>query len=591
MNYQCTISFRVAINSFITKRKRAALQKFLFLLLIFIPAVFGQQNPVQSIMDINNFTLWIRDDGFHDWVINTDYCSTFPKGTTGPIFTEGIVWGGKVYDGNDTIVRVNGCTYACGNAAIERLFRVRTDYLNADLTDDASNFYMVPNNQVTESMISEIYKQYEKDWNEWPAEKGAPFYDINKDGKYEPDTDIPGVPGAAQTIWINYNDNNSYNTYGSPQIGLDVRETYWAYEDTSNVRNVIYKKADIIYKGIQDTPQDSRIDSMFICQFTDTDDGISTNDFLGCDTSLNLGYVYNSSDDDERYNAFFLAPPAVGYSTLTGAAFRTGIPSDSAIINFKWRHGFRYFNSKPLTVFIAHRTGGYYADPYFDYTGALEFYNLMRGYLPAPHYPASRKVKGEFEGYGTYNLSGDPITKTGWIDGVRDTPGDRRFWSMSGPLSLKLGDTAEVTYAIVGGLGDNHLSSITHLRVNTKWAIAEYYKMVDEITNANVNIPDEKIYKENYALFQNYPNPFNSTTVIKYELPDDAHVKLVIYDILGRVVKTLVDEVKTAGIYQVNFNAGNLPSGIYFSKISFSNSKSKLVFDGLTKVNILLLLK
>ena len=101
MNYHYTISFRIAINSCIKKRKRAALQKFLFLLLIFIPAVFGQQNPMQSIMDINNFTLWVRDDGFHDWVINTDYCSTFPKGTTGPIFTEGIVWGGKVYDGND----------------------------------------------------------------------------------------------------------------------------------------------------------------------------------------------------------------------------------------------------------------------------------------------------------------------------------------------------------------------------------------------------------------------------------------------------------------------------------------------------------
>ncbi|MGB8316599.1 MAG: hypothetical protein WCE54_00640, partial [Ignavibacteriaceae bacterium] len=510
MNYQNTISCRKSKNFFIMNQKRAALWKFLFLLLIFIPPISGQQNPVQSIMDINNFTLWVRDDGFHDWVINNNYCSTFPKGTTGPIFTEGIVWGGKVYDGKDTIVRVNGCTYACGNSAIERLFRVRTDYLNADLTDDASNFYMVPLDKVTKSMISEIYKQYEKDWNEWPAEKGAPFYDINKDGKYEPDTDIPGVPGAAQTLWINYTDNNSYNTYGSPNIGLEVRETYWAYSDSGKVGNVIYKKADIIYKGTQDTQQDSRIDSMYICQFTDTDDGIATNDFLGCDTLFNLGYVYNSSDYDERYNAFFLAPPAAGYSILTGAAFRTGIPSDSAIINFKWRHGYKYFNSSPLTVFIAHRTGGYFADPDFNYTGALEFYNLMRGYLPEPHYPASRKVKGEFEGYGTYNLSGDPITKTGWIDGVRDTPGDRRFWAMSGPLNMKLGDTAEVTYAIVGGLGDNHLSSITHLRVNTKWAIAEYYKMVDEITNEHVNIPVNKISQENYALFQNYPNPFNS---------------------------------------------------------------------------------
>ncbi|MFZ0455754.1 MAG: T9SS type A sorting domain-containing protein [Ignavibacteriaceae bacterium] len=89
----------------------------------------------------------------------------------------------------------------------------------------------------------------------------------------------------------------------------------------------------------------------------------------------------------------------------------------------------------------------------------------------------------------------------------------------------------------------------------------------------------------------NYPNPFNSSTIVKYELPDNAFVRLIIYDILGRVVRTLVDEEKTPGKYWVRFDAANLPSGIYFCKISFNNSKSKLVYDNLTRVNKLLLLK
>jgi Secretion system C-terminal sorting domain len=572
------------------KNQRAFIEIILFLILVYIIPLYSQ-NPNQSIMDINNITLWVRNDGFHDWVTNDSYCSTFPKGTTGPLFTEGIVWGGKVFDGNDTIVRVNGCTYKYGNYSIERLYRVRSDYLNTDLTDDAANFFLVPENQVNESMISAVYNQYEKDWKEWPAEKGAPYLDVNKNGKYEPDIDIPGVPGASQTIWINYNDGNSYNTYGSPQIGLDIRETYWASESTSSLGNIIYKKVDIIYNGTQNKLPDSRIDGMYICQFVDTDIGVASDDFLGCDTLLNLGYAYNSSNYDDRYEEFHLAPPAVGHSVLNGPALRTGNSLDSAIINLKWRHGYKYFNPKPLTVFVAHRTGGNWADASFNYTGTLEFYNLMRGYRPQPPYPASEKLKGEFNGYGTYMLSGDPITKEGWVDGVKDSPGDRRFWSMSGPLNMKLGDTAEVVYAIVGGLGDNNLSSITHLKLNTKWAISDYYKLVDELTNNRINIPEDKIPPDHYTLYQNYPNPFNSTTVIKYEIPDNAYVNLVIYDVLGRAVKTLIDEEKEKGIYKVNFYADNLPSGIYFCRISFDNSKSKLIFDGLTKVNKLILIK
>jgi hypothetical protein len=64
-------------------------------------------------------------------------------------------------------------------------------------------------------------------------------------------------------------------------------------------------------------------------------------------------------------------------------------------------------------------------------------------------------------------------------------------------------------------------------------------------------------------LFDNYPNPFNPTTVISYSIPNDSKVTLKVFDILGREVTTLVNEVKPAGTYQVNFNGNNLSSGIY----------------------------
>lgn len=65
----------------------------------------------------------------------------------------------------------------------------------------------------------------------------------------------------------------------------------------------------------------------------------------------------------------------------------------------------------------------------------------------------------------------------------------------------------------------------------------------------------------------NYPNPFNPTTQILFELPLDNLVEIVIYDALGKEIKTLVNEFKVAGRYSVEFNGSNIPSGIYYCKI------------------------
>ncbi len=83
-----------------------------------------------------------------------------------------------------------------------------------------------------------------------------------------------------------------------------------------------------------------------------------------------------------------------------------------------------------------------------------------------------------------------------------------------------------------------------------------------------------------YILCQNYPNPFNPSTMIKYQLPQMSYVTLQVYDILGRVVTTLVHETKQAGYYSVEFNAASLSSGIYFYRIianTFTQSKQMML--------------
>ena len=70
-----------------------------------------------------------------------------------------------------------------------------------------------------------------------------------------------------------------------------------------------------------------------------------------------------------------------------------------------------------------------------------------------------------------------------------------------------------------------------------------------------------------YSLLQNYPNPFNEATTIQYNLPENTKVSLEIYNLSGQKVKTLVDKVQEPGQYDINFNASDLPSGIYFSRL------------------------
>ncbi len=83
-----------------------------------------------------------------------------------------------------------------------------------------------------------------------------------------------------------------------------------------------------------------------------------------------------------------------------------------------------------------------------------------------------------------------------------------------------------------------------------------------------------------FALYQNYPNPFNPSTLIKYEVPENSFVSIRVYDLLGEELATLVNEEKSAGSYDVNFDAGQLASGFYIYTIeagSFVETKKMML--------------
>ncbi len=123
---------------------------------------------------------------------------------------------------------------------------------------------------------------------------------------------------------------------------------------------------------------------------------------------------------------------------------------------------------------------------------------------------------------------------------------------------------------------------------NVAWAVGRDGIIIKTTTGGVTWIDDENSNVPNeFALYQNYPNPFNPTTKIQYSVPDKVrsgtlqqNVKLVVYDILGRKITTLIDEPKTAGQYEINFSGSELPSAVYYYQLtagSFQETKKMVL--------------
>lgn len=87
-------------------------------------------------------------------------------------------------------------------------------------------------------------------------------------------------------------------------------------------------------------------------------------------------------------------------------------------------------------------------------------------------------------------------------------------------------------------------------------------------TGTRLSLKEENSIPNDFTLQQNYPNPFNPTTTISYELPMSGSVNLIIYDVLGRQVATIVNEFRNAGRYKEVWDASNFSSGVYFYQLT-----------------------
>jgi len=431
--------------------------------------------PLESVLNINALTTFADTKGFFDAVIESSWNGEFPKGSgVGVIFREGIVWAAKVKDDNPLIIRAGGSSQTNGlqgggavgyvadpyspptgfeDEATTQVWRVRTDWETADLTSDAASFNIIGVADVSGGDTDALRDQYSHDWDHWPADDGAPFEDLDGDGTYNPAVDIPGFPGASQTMWFVSNDLDddvSAVLAGSPSIGLEMQMTLFAFDfpSTNPLGNMSFKRVRLIYTGRVGGPSDARIDTMYVTQWSDPDLGDFGDDFVGSDTLLSLGFVYNGNKKDAEYFGRFGSPvPAAGYDFLQGP-----INADGDTLGMS---SFTFFGA-----------GSGVSDPDRGvYSGTLQWFNLMEGFLPRPEYPEQVRLLDPITDEATnFWLAGDPVTQSGWVDGLFLPPGDRRMLVTTGPFEMALGDTQDIVIAFVGGIGLDNITSVTVMK-------------------------------------------------------------------------------------------------------------------------------
>lgn len=128
------------------------------------------------------------------------------------------------------------------------------------------------------------------------------------------------------------------------------------------------------------------------------------------------------------------------------------------------------------------------------------------------------------------------------------------------------GDTVEVSVhfftSSIAATGHVQIQVGTAHNPNNRTTINQFGS-----TEPNAVNDDNHAVKE-FTVFQNYPNPFNPATTISYAVPQRTNVNIKVYNITGKEITTLVNEVKEAGAHTVNFNAENLSSGIYFYRVT-----------------------
>jgi photosystem II stability/assembly factor-like uncharacterized protein len=207
----------------------------------------------------------------------------------------------------------------------------------------------------------------------------------------------------------------------------------------------------------------------------------------------------------------------------------------------------------------------------------INFYDDQIGlFAIIPEYIVYRTVDGAI------SWSPSSLVFPAWLGDFEFLPDDpSKIWFASKSKLYFSDDTAATFQEQFISSESIYIRDIHCVDEKTVWLLADN-GLVFRNTNGNkiTGISEDLKPLTDFRLYQNYSNPFNPSTIIRYNLPVRSSVLLTVYDILGNEIEILVNEERTAGTHTISWNAGDLPSGIYFYKLntgSFTETKKMIL--------------
>jgi len=487
----------------------------------------------------------------------------------------------------------NGELWANGVMTASRIDDYQPGIVGSDIDDPLNMVYVLKSSD----------EPFGLSWETWKhaVSQGAKFYDGNGDGVYTPidlnsngvwDTneDRPDLIGDV-TTWTVYNDGvpTDLRRYDVSPKDIEIQQTVFGYDPNtySELDGVFFIRYRIENKSLND------YDSVYFSSMADADIGNPGDDYAGSDTTINSGFIYNDGEDDTYGNN----APTFMASIIQGApVYIAGETFSDNNSNEIYDEGVdtpldtaNYFNgelfqtqelagakNQTMTAYVSYMSSHpTYGDPqtYIHFRNYFEGLNSDGIELDPCNWPYGEVLNINCsEVNPLFIYSGNPVTGDGWICNM-DV--DQRMMVNSGPFILKSKEPIEIIVAYIVGRGNTSLESIDVTKALAKNAIGFYNTNFNYVPVGIKEKPQNQLPTE-YSLSQNYPNPFNPSTTIKYSIPTDVRgetqeVKLMVYDILGREVATLVNKQQKAGNYKVQFDASNLTSGIYLYSLQSGN--------------------
>ncbi len=514
-------------------------------------------------ISINTILMYLSNNG--DMALNNTTNAAgleWPQGSgKNAIFEDGIIWGGFVAGE----LRVGGSAYRHG------LQPGPLDESGNPANPQDPKYHIFKVRRITATTFTAMtvseQERLKKDYMEWPADtkppydKYAPF--TNRDGVagYQPDfdkwlaeqaepdlkkhvVDEPFFIGDEVIYYVSNDMDPAITTYlyGTKPIGIEIQVLLWGYQSTGPLGNMIFTKYSFVNRGTDDL-----VDA-YVSKWSDPDLGDANDDYVGIDTTLSLGYVYNGIARDAVYGI----PPAAGYDFFQGPIV-PGAPTDTAVYNFGKKGGYKNLQVSSFAFYI--NGSQIYRDPaQGTAAGGIEMYNYQKGLVwnGNPFVDPTTGLDTKF------CLAGDPITKKGWVDGILNRPDDRRFLMTAGPFTLKKNERQEVVVATIIGRGSDRLSSIQVLKYYDKFAQIAFANNFDlpkapAAPNLKYSVEANKIVLEwgtqaNAVATENWNDrswKFEGYNVYQLRAPSDplsSAKRLVTYDVVDNIA-TIFDEV------------------------------------------------